>query len=110
MADEFVTLTSDDTPTPPAPPPTTPAMPKVVYVVDSSRATFGELWRDTHSPVVLISKLLRIRVPGSVNDPNVETLAPFEIAESALPPDVRELMHPAMWQLHALGFDLVAVH
>src|SRR5215210_5897915 len=62
----------------------------VVYKVDSSRAGFGELWRDSGSVLVLLTKPLRVRLPGSVNDPNVESLRPFEVPLTSLPQDVRE--------------------
>jgi hypothetical protein len=77
----------------------------VLYTVNSSRASIGELWRDTRSPSVLItwiSKLLRARVPGSINDLNVESLRPFEISYSDLPADVAAPMWP-MVRSGALG-------
>ncbi|MEA2709394.1 MAG: hypothetical protein QOF78_1995, partial [Phycisphaerales bacterium] len=86
---------------------------KVIFLVDSSRATFAELWRDASPATVGIAwllKILRQRLPGSVNDPNVESLAPFEIAEAALAPEVRAAMEPALREMFVLGFDLVAVH
>src|SRR5260221_10612969 len=92
---------------PPAAPPVIPPG-GVLYKVDSSRAGFAELWRDCRSPLiplVWLTKLLRVRLPGSVNDPNVESLRPFEVAPESLPADVRERFAPALQHLAAVGFD-----
>ena len=80
----------------------------VLYKVNSSRASFGELWRDTRGPSVLItwiSKLLRARLPGSVNDPNVESLRPFEVPFSSLPADVAARIGPMLREWSFVGFD-----
>ena len=80
----------------------------VLYKVDSSRATFAELWRDCRPSTVWIAwiaKLMGTRLPGSVNDPNVESLRPFSIDESAAPPDVRPRVAPMLRDLASLGFD-----
>jgi len=81
------------------------------YRVDSSRTSFIELWRDTRSPVVLIawlSKLLRVKLPGSVNDPNVVSLLPFLIADQdvaeTIPLDVLRRFEPIQRELEGLGF------
>lgn len=81
----------------------------VLYKVDSSRASFAELWRDAKPSTVWalwISKLLRTRAPGSVNDPNVESLLPFQTKFSAFPPDVKSRMKGAVQNLATFGFDL----
>lgn len=78
-----------------------------LYRVDSSRATFAELWRDVRSPLVLIvwlTKLLRVKLPGSINDPNVEALEPFEIEVAEIPENVRATMEPLLAELARLGF------
>lgn len=81
------------------------------YRVDSSRSSFTELWRDMRSPVVLLawlSKLLRISLPGSVNDPNVVALHPFVVADEAvedeIDPAVLEKFQPVLRELTGLGF------
>ena len=81
------------------------------YRVDSSRASYTELWRDFRSPLVLIvwlCKLLRIRLPGTLNDPNVVSLRPFLVADGAVeetvPPDVLQELQPVMRELTGLGF------
>lgn len=97
-------------PLPGAQPPAADIVPPggVLYKVDSSRASFGELWRDTRGPSVLItwiSKLLRARLPGSVNDPNVESLRPFEVPFSSLPADVAARIGPMLRECSFVGFD-----
>lgn len=97
-------------PLPGAQPPAADVVPLggVLYKVDSSRASFGELWRDTRGPSVLItwiSKLLRARLPGSVNDPNVESLRPFEVPFSSLPADVAARIGPMLRECSFVGFD-----
>jgi Zn-dependent protease len=80
----------------------------VIYKVDSSHATFAELWRDSRPSAVWanwLTKLLRIRLPGSVNDPNVEALGPFETEFQNLPPNVQTRMAGAVQNLGTLGFD-----
>ncbi len=84
----------------------------VIYKVNSSRASFGELWRDTRSAMVILAwatKVLRVRMPGGVNDPNVESLRPFAVGPKALPADVLERMTPKLREFAALGFDLRCV-
>ncbi len=85
------------------------------YRVDSSRSTFRELWRDTRSPLALIawlSKLLRIKLPGSVNDPNVVSLYPFLLddgtVDAVIPPEVRQRFAPVLRELVELGFGAPA--
>ena len=81
------------------------------YRVDSSRTSYTELWRDTRSPLVLIgwlSKLLRVKLPGSVNDPNVVSLRHFVVADGAVeetvPCDVRQKLEPVVREMTDLGF------
>ena len=119
-----ISNSSNPSPTPPlqetapvsaAAPPPLPALPpaKVIYVVDSSRASFGELWRDQRPTSVIfawIAKIVRKRLVGSVNDPNVETLAPFEIDIAASPLHLRTTLDVPMRDMHILGFDLLAMH
>lgn len=93
----------------PVPQAVQPALPRgVIYRINSSHASFGELWRDCRSPSVLLlwaTKLLRIRVPGSVNDLNVESLAPFETSPQELPADVQQKMAPILSEMADNGFD-----
>ena len=54
------------------------------YKICTSNISFREYWWSARSPVVLIwwlIKLLRIPVPVSPDDPNVDSLQPFEIPE-----------------------------
>jgi Zn-dependent protease len=110
--DEDVVLTeieSADTsaaPAPPAPPP--PPPPGTFYRVNSSRATFAELWRDVRSPAVVIiwiTKLLGVKLPGSVNDPNVETLEPFLVAREQIPADAIARLDATLAELRPEGFE-----
>src|SRR4051812_38230413 len=79
----------------------------VLYKVNSSKASFAELWRDSRSPSVILlwlTKLLGVRVPGSVNDPNVAALAPFEVAPETLAPQARQRIEAGAAELAASGF------
>jgi len=81
------------------------------YRVNSSKSSYTELWRDTRSPAVLIAwiaKILRLKLPGSVNDPNVVSLRPFvvrtEDVPTIVPDDVIQKMAPMLRELTELGF------
>ena len=93
------------------PPPNQTPQTGQYYRVDSSRASFTELWRDTRSPLVLfawLTKLLRVKLPGAVNDSNVVSLWPFVVADGAaeetIPADVRQKFEPVIRELTGLGF------
>src|SRR3954468_9163183 len=81
---------------------------RVFYRWDSSRASFRELWWDSRSPVTVlvlwITKLLRVRVPGSMNDPNVRTLSACEVGEGAIEAGIRGKLEEAGKELEGLGF------
>src|SRR4051812_1557856 len=104
--DQLITPSITTLPPQPLSPPQVSSSPKVIYVVDSSRASFGELWRDqrpTSAVVAWIAKIVRKRLVGSVNDPNVETLAPFEVPlATELPTDVHATMHTAIREMYVL--------
>jgi hypothetical protein len=75
------------------------------YSVDSTRVSHREYWWGTHSPAVLIGwllKWLRVRIPSSTDDPNVESTMAFLV--EALPADVRQRFEPLAMELIALGF------
>lgn len=80
------------------------------YRVDSSRASYTELARDAGwlAPLAWLTKLLRIKLPGTVNDPNVVTLAPFVVPPEAVaqtvPAAVQEKLAPVLRELADLGF------
>ena len=81
------------------------------YRVDSSRTSYTELWRDAGTllaPIAWLSKLLHVKVPGTINDPNVVSLWPFVVADGAveetIPSDVRQKFEPVMRELTDLGF------
>ena len=62
--------------------------------------------------IAWLSKLLGIKLPGSVNEPNVVSLRPFLVddgaAEEAIPSDVWERFQPVLCELQDLGFGEAA--
>ncbi len=83
------------------------------YKTCTPNISFREYWWSARSPVVLIwwlIKLLRIPVPVSPDDPNVDSLQPFEIPETGLPEEVRTRFQPLLEQLRALGFHSPVFH
>lgn len=77
------------------------------YRLDSTRVTLREYWWGTRSPLVVfgwLAKWLRIRLPGSVDDPNVEWLAPFRVAPGDLPAEARSKFHALHDSIEAIGF------
>src|SRR5919198_417125 len=75
------------------------------YSIDSTRVSHREYWWGTRSPAVLIGwllKWLRVRIPSSTDDPNVESTLPFLV--EALPADVAQRFEP-----RAAEFDRVGV-
>src|SRR5438046_1308065 len=85
-----------------------PAGQRCFYRVNSSRASFRELWWDQprfrNVFGAWVAKILRIKLPGSMNDPNVVSLWPFEVGEEALSEEVRLRLQPALAELEAFGF------
>jgi len=78
------------------------------YQLDSTRVTLREYWWGTPNPLVVfgwLTKWLRIRLPGSVDDPNVESLEPFRVAREELPEAVRVRFRPVEEEFDALGFE-----
>src|SRR4051812_482091 len=55
----------------------------VIYRIDSSRVTLREYAWGSKSPVALtlaaILKLFRVQIPSATDDPNVQTLSPFQV-------------------------------
>jgi Zn-dependent protease len=84
------------------------------YKIDSTRVSLREYWWGARSAFVFLIacciKLLRIRLPSSADDPNVESLHPFEMAESSFPEDVRTRLAPLTAELQQLGFHSPAFH
>ena len=75
------------------------------YSIDSTRVSHREYWWGTRSPAVLIGwllKWLRVRIPSSTDDPNVESTTPFLV--EALPADVTQRFESLAVELTALGF------
>ena len=83
------------------------------YKIDSTRFSFREYWWGSRSPAVLLAwltKLLRIPVPCSSDDPNVESLQAFEVAEESLPEEIRARFHPLVQELVGCGFHSPVFH
>ena len=81
------------------------------YDIDSTKVTHREYWWGSKSPLVLIGwiiKWLRIRLPGSSDDPNIESLQPCVVAE--LPLEVQSRFQPLTTQLAALEFHSPVYH
>jgi len=77
------------------------------YKLDSTRLELKEYWWGSPNPLVIfgwITKWLRIRLPGSVDDPNVESLEPFRIDAADLPEEARTKFHAVHEELAACGF------
>ncbi|MDI9445281.1 MAG: hypothetical protein QM844_14025 [Planctomycetota bacterium] len=77
------------------------------YRLDSTRVTLREYWWGTRSPLVVfgwLAKWLRIGLPGSVDDPNVDSLAPFRVAPGDLPAEARSKFHALHEAIEAIGF------
>ena len=88
------------------PPKRVASRPRVFYKIDSRAVSLREYWW-SHPASVLVAaplKLLRVRVPSSTDDPNVESLAPFETSAGSIPDDVREQFAPLAQELEASGF------
>jgi Zn-dependent protease len=88
--------------------------PPIFYVIDSSRFTFKEYLWGTKNPLVLliamIIKFLRINSGGSIDDPAVNLIAPFEVTEEQIPPDIHLKFQPIAAELYTLGFQAPIIH
>ncbi len=85
----------------------------VFYKIDSTKVTYEE-YRWGNSPVNaafgwLLSKC-GVKFPSSTDDPNVESLAPFEAHETAIPSEVQEMFQPVAQELALLGFHSPRLH
>jgi Zn-dependent protease len=81
------------------------------YEIDSTRVSHKEYWWGTRSPFVLIGwilKWLRIRIPSSSDDPNVDSTLPHCV--QSLPNDVSLSFQPLMGELVELGFHSPVFH
>lgn len=79
---------------------------RVFYRVDSRRITLREFWWGSRSSIVTLAlfKLFRARVQTVMDDPSVETLAPFEVQASGMPGVIMQRLNTGTYQLKALGF------
>lgn len=86
---------------------------KTFYRINGARATWREHAFDTPwllLPLVALVKLFRLRGGGSTDDPPVESIAPFEVEEAAVPAEVRQRFEPLAQELAALGFGRPIYH
>lgn len=77
------------------------------YKINSARVTLREYSWGTPKillPIAGLLKLLGAELPGSSDDPNVESLEPFRITAAELPGDLREKFRPLEEQLRECGF------
>jgi len=86
----------------------------VSYRIDSTRVSFVEYWWGTRSPLVVLAWLLvkcfRVRVPGSTDDPAVESLGDFEVSPDDLPAQVQQRFAAFSQDLAGLGFHSPVYH
>lgn len=83
------------------------------YKIDSTRFSFQEYWWGTPSPLVIfgwLAKVLGIRVPGSMDDPAVESLTPHEVSYEALPEQVTSKFNALTTEFVACGFHSPIFH
>ncbi len=86
---------------------------KIFYRIDHKRVTWREYAVDTpwlSLPLATLVKLLPLRVFSSSDDPPVESIAPFEVEEAAVPAEVRERFGPLAQELTTLGFGQPIYH
>jgi Zn-dependent protease len=83
------------------------------YKIDSSRITLREYSWGTPFlllPLAWLSKVLRIQLPASTDDPNVDSLVPFQVSADDLPDEVRAKFAPLEWDLTQCGFQRPVYH
>jgi Zn-dependent protease len=81
------------------------------YAIDSSRVSLREYWWGAKSPLVFFSWMLkwfRARIPSSSDDPNVDSILPFQV--EGLPPEMVVKFEPLSANLAALGFSDPVFH
>lgn len=81
------------------------------YEIDSTKVSHREYWWGSKSPLVLIGwmlKWLRVRIPGSSDDPNTESTLPFVIEQ--LPPEAEADFAALTAELNELGFGDPVYH
>lgn len=80
------------------------------YDIDSTKVSHREYWEETKVLALLgwTLKWLRVRMPCSTDDPNVDSTLPFVVA--TLPESVAEQFKPQLAALTALGFHRPVCH
>lgn len=81
------------------------------YRINSAKGTLRDYMLETKNPLLLTIALalkgLRIRIPSSTDDPAVDSLEPFVVAE--LPEEMSGRVRPVLMELKGLGFDIADV-
>ena len=83
------------------------------YKHDSTRITLREFafeGKPFHVLVAMLGKIFRFRLSSSTDDIPVDSLAPFELAEEAVPEAIRTAFEPLRRELESLGFHLPIFH
>lgn len=83
------------------------------YRINSTKVSHLEYWLGTRNPLVVLgwlTKWLRVPLPSSSDDPNVESLIPFETPAELVPPDVLGRFQPLLAELGNLGFHTPVYH
>jgi Zn-dependent protease len=81
------------------------------FDLNTRRFTHREYWWGNRSPMVIIAwiiKWLRIPIPGSADDANVDSTLPFRVESS--PPEITAAFEPLALELQALGFHSPIYH
>lgn len=84
------------------------------YRIRTSRFVWRE-YREAHPFIsaaisFFLVKTFRLDLPASLEDPNVQDLAPFETLPDQLPYELQELLAPTRKVLEDMGFELAVVH
>lgn len=84
------------------------------YKIDSRNYTFREYSMQSRNPLIIfagwLTKIFRASLPCSSDDPNVESMAPFEVGWDDLPAEVQARFHPVWEELASLGFHSPIFH
>jgi len=83
------------------------------YQLNSARITTREYLYGTPwvlLPVIWLLKLFRIRLPGSTDDPPIDSLESFVVEESELPEEIRSAWQSDLETLRRRGFTVDIFH
>jgi Zn-dependent protease len=83
------------------------------YKFDSTRITLREFFAEGKISVLLsgiLGKIFRFQLSCSTDDPPVDFIAPFEISEEALPPEIIAKFAPVRAELESFDFQAPIFH